>query len=80
MTAMLLVLGLVALFVGLCIYRRSDFENAGIALGVIGGFVTFGCAIAVIVLGISVSQEKVIDEKILLYQEQNAQIETKVGN
>jgi hypothetical protein len=86
MTTLLLVLGIVLLIVGYVIYcidpdiGYADGEALGWGIGGTGACISVISLIAVICLGISVSQLKVIDDKIEMYQEQNALIEQQIAD
>lgn len=83
MTILLLVLGIAALITGVVIYYNGNFRSAdeeiiGITTGAIGGCVAIVSLIAVLILGVEVSNLSVIDEKIAMYQEENTKIEEQI--
>ena len=85
MVILLLVLGIAAAIAGVCIYYNCRFENAdeeviGGAIGLIGGIIAAMSLAAIIILGINVSELKVIDEKIAMYQEENTKIEQQIAD
>jgi hypothetical protein len=86
MATLLLVLGIVLLIVGYVIYcidpdiGYADGESLGFGIGFTGACISVISLIAVICLGISVSQLKVIDDKIAMYQEENTKIEQQIAD
>lgn len=66
------------LVLGAILYKYFDCDTAGgitMACGVIGGIISF---IVLIFLLVDVSGLRVIDQKIDMYQEENARIETQI--
>ena len=65
---------------GLIVYYCSvDSEEIGISLGGVGLVVSVILLIAILIVGIQVSSFSVIDEKIEMYQTENAKIEAQVA-
>ena len=79
MILVILAICIVAVTFG-CILRDSyDFENLGLTLCIVGGTSTIISIIATIILGITVRQLGVIDQKIAMYEEENTKIETQIA-
>lgn len=83
MATLLLVLGIAALIIGVVIYyngnfRIADEEVIGTVIGGVGGCLAVVSLVAVLLLGIEVSNLNVIDEKIAMYQEENTKIEEQI--
>lgn len=78
MIIVLFLISVVLIILGCCILYGNDCDGGipVIVVGVLGGIISF---IAMIALLINVSNLKVIDQKIDMYQEQNAQIEIQVA-
>ena len=68
--------GVIAL--GLMLYWALDIEW-GEYLAAFGILATIVAFIAAIIVGVSVSELRVIDEKIIMYEEQNAKIEAQIA-
>lgn len=73
----------IAMFIGGLIMferTRSDVgEGVSICMIAVGAVSTFICLIATVCLGVNVSNLKVIDDKIAMYEEENTQIEEQVA-
>lgn len=54
-------------------------DECGLVLGVIAGFMFIVEIIVVVILSVSVSNLKVIDQRIEMYQEENAKIEEQIS-
>lgn len=83
MIILLLILAIIAMVIGLVISVKNDFESVGV--GFFGLFVGIGgCLVVltmvVLVIGCAddVISGKYIDEKIAMYQEENANIEEQI--
>ena len=79
---MIIVLTVVmALLFILGVWMESEtyVEGAGVAIGVISAIGFCICFVAMIVLGVQVSNLKVIDQKIEMYEQENAEIEEQVA-
>jgi hypothetical protein len=81
---MLIVLFLVSMGIfisGLLVYKLADYgdENPYSYIGIIlGGLLSLGTFVALIVGGITISESRVIDAKIQMYTEENTNIETTI--
>ena len=81
MLILLFVIGLVLVFIGLIIGKKSrdEFEQplpwVNIVLGVV---IDLACIILLIEGAVTLSQGRIIDNKIVMYQEENERIETTV--
>lgn len=84
MIIVILIISLIALFVGVIVNRNasawSTAESIGFATGAIGGCIAVISAGALIILGGIVSELKVIDEKIEMYEAENTKIETQIAD
>lgn len=81
MLTLLFVIGLVLVFIGLIIGKKSrdEFEQPLPWVNIVlGGVIAFVCIILLIEGGVTLSQGRVIDNKIAMYQEENTRIETTV--
>ena len=81
MILVILAVGLALLVGGSVVYFkcRSDVEAVGFAMGVVGGIIAAVALIATLALGITVSGLPVIDDRIAMYQEENAKIEAQIA-
>ena len=73
-------LGIVLFIVGLVVIESTCSEEVGTGLSVFGGFLFFIAFIITIILGIEVKQLSVIDDRIAMYEEENAQIEQQIAD
>ncbi len=81
MLILLFVIGLVLIVIGFIIGKKSrdEFEQALPWVNIVlGGVIALACIILFIEGGVNLSQSRVIDNKIAMYQEENARIETTV--
>ena len=80
---MLLVLSLIciaAIVASIIIYNVSKYaDESCFVTGVISGIALTACIIASLVIGGIVSEGKVLDQKIELYQEENSKIENNIS-
>lgn len=85
MIIVLFLIGIAVVILGCYISSKNnsksswDYETSGIVATVLGATVAAISFIVMIVLLVSVINLKVIDQKIDMYQEQNAQIEIQVA-
>lgn len=71
----------VAIFIaGIKLYSDYDWDDLGIAIGVIGGLLGIACIIIAIILACYASSASVIDERIQMYTEENAKIEQQMAD
>lgn len=83
MIILLLILAIIAMVIGLVISIKNEFESVGVGLfGMLTGIVGCLAVIVVVVLTICFADDvisgKYIDEKISMYQEENAKIEEQI--
>lgn len=83
MIILLLILAIIAMVIGLVLSIKNDFESVGI--GFFGLFVGIGGCVVVLTMVVltfgfadSAISGKYIDEKIAMYQEENANIEEQI--
>lgn len=79
MIIVIFVIGLIALIAGVWIHENTRNENLGVAVGVVGGFTVGIAAIVIIILSTELAPTYKIDEKIALYESENAQIEESIA-
>ena len=75
------ILGIgILIFVGACIAAHFwDVVEISIILNTISILITLVCIVAIIALGIAVSKQGTIDDKITMYLEENTKIEEQVN-
>lgn len=83
MIILLLILAIIAMVVGLVISIKNDFESVGVVffglfVGIGGCLVVLTMVVLVIGCADDVISGKYIDEKIAMYQEENANIEEQI--
>ena len=78
MIILLLIIFIIMSAIGIWLSENTDFEISGAIMGVVGLFGTAASCIAMVVLIILVSNLTVINEKIVMYQEENQKIETQI--
>lgn len=81
---MIIVLTILAIaFLGLSIWvlsEQDDFDcDGGIALTVVSSLIFIACLVAAVVLAANVTGLRVIDQKIEMYEEENAKIEEQIS-
>lgn len=69
---------IVMLVIGSLLLNKYDTENIGGTMCVIGGVVGFILLIGAVMTAVDVAKLRVIDERIAMYQEENARIETQI--
>lgn len=86
MLLVLIIIGAVILAVGLFIYTkwgrtlyRNDYEWVYYLLNIVGGTVLIVSIIITIIIGIEYSGHMTIDERIELYRQENANIESQMS-
>lgn len=83
MLIIILIIGLALFISGLLVYKLTDNgdENPYSYIGIVLGFIVWlTSAICMIIGGVSISNLRVIDDKITMYTEENIKIETTVTN
>ena len=77
----LVILGvcIVLIALGICLYANWDSEIMSAVCVVLGCIGLVAAIIAMIALGVSVSNQRVIDAKISMYQEENTKIESQIA-
>lgn len=73
-------LGFALFILGIIVTVLTCSEEAGVGLSVFGGFLFVVALIATILLGIDVKSLSVIDDRIEMYQEENARIEQQIAD
>ena len=63
---------------GVLCYINTDYENTGFTIAFVGGALSFALIIVLIIGGVEISKDRVIDQKIEMYQEENTAIETNI--
>lgn len=79
MILVILGISIALIVVGVLLYIHLDNEVAAPILAGIGALGAFISLIIIIVLSISVTKLSIIDEKIEMYEEENAQIECQIA-
>lgn len=82
MILVILAIALVVLFTGIILYNRGHYnlmESIGEALSIIGGVSTVVAFIVLVILTFASSFAATVDEKIIMYQEENAKIEEQIA-
>ncbi len=80
MIIVILLVSIVLLIAGMLVYQNScDYETLGAVIGGVGGFCGIVSLIALAALAVSVSALTVTDDKIEMYQEENAKIEFQIA-
>lgn len=82
---LLVILGIciVMVVVGVLIYCKNRFkglENVGKAIAAIGAALGVAIVIAIIFVGVAVSKGAVLDEKVIMYTEENIAIEQRIAD
>jgi hypothetical protein len=74
---MIIVIGIIAIamFVGGAAAMDDDISSIVMS---IGAFIFIVCLIAAILLGISITKLRIVDDQIAMYQEENEKIETQI--
>jgi cell shape-determining protein MreC len=75
-----IILGIVMMIGGLCIYYKTSFEEVGTTLSVIGGAIAIISFIVIIFCGISLSSRMTINDRIVLYETENKNIENQISS
>lgn len=78
MIILLLIIFIIMAAIGIWLSENTDFEISGGFMGVVGLLGAGASFIAMLVLIILVSNLTVINEKIVMYQEENQKIETQI--
>lgn len=78
MIIVIFVVALLLVFVGVKLYDK-DFEYTGAFVGVASAAVAVVAFLAFIVLCVKVSELGVLDQKIQMYEEENARIEAQIS-
>ena len=78
MIVLLLIIFIIMAAIGIWLSENTYFEISGRIMGVVGLLGTAASCIAMVVLIILVSNLTVINEKIVMYQEENQKIETQI--
>ena len=76
---------LLAVFVALIVfsfhlYNRCDAEMVSEAIGIISAVVSAIIIVVMVVLGIKISKAPIMDDKIALYEETNAEIDEQIAD
>lgn len=76
---------LLAVFVALIVfsfhlYNRCDAEMVSEAIGIISAIVSAIIIVVMVVLGIKISKAPIMDDKIALYEETNAEIDEQIAD
>ena len=79
MIIVVFVLSILLTALGIYITSETDAEISGCTLTVCGGLATLAAFITAIILCICVSNLTVIDQKIEMYEEENAKIESQLA-
>lgn len=81
MILVLLGIGILIIIIGCVMVASTSYKYSGIGdvLSAAGIITTALCAIVTICLGIAVSNQKVVDDKITMYIEENTAIEEQVN-
>lgn len=79
MIIVIFIVAVLMLIAGICLVENTDFENTGALFGILGAILTLVCIASTITLAVDVSKLKVIDQKIEMYQEENAKIEHQIS-
>ena len=79
MVLVILAIGLIILITGILLCHKSyTYDELGFGLGVVGGIISIVATIVLIALLVSVSELPVIQDKIDMYNEENANIESQI--
>lgn len=78
MLILLLVVFICMIIGGVLCYINTNYEEMGCALMSVGGILSVIIVIVLIVGGVEISQDRVIDQKIEMYQQENAVIENNI--
>ena len=78
MLILLLVIFIGMIIGGVLCYINTNYEEMGCALATVGGILSLALVIVLIVGGVNISQDRVIDQKIEMYQEENTAIENNI--
>ncbi len=73
------IVALIGLFIAGVMISDGDVDSFGFATSIVSVIAFVACLIAVLVLSVQVSNLKVIDQKIEMYQEENAKIEEQIS-
>jgi hypothetical protein len=76
----IVIIGIVLAVLGAIIVEKTwDLDTVGCFLLLAGGVVAVVSLIAALIIGLCLSNELIIDDRIALYQEENAKIETQIS-
>lgn len=78
MLILLLVIFICMIIGGVLCYINTDYQEIGCGLMTVGGMLSSILVIVLIVGGIKISQDRIIDQKIEMYQQENTAIETNI--
>lgn len=78
MLILFLVMFIFMIIGGVLCYINTNYEEMGCVLMSVGGILSLALVIVLIVGGVEISQDRVIDQKIEMYQEENTAIETNI--
>jgi hypothetical protein len=79
MCLLFLAIGLGVLGLGIFLYETQDMYNTGVFLGVIGGLLAGAFFIALCFLVPMSAASSTVDDRIEMYQEENAKIEEQIA-
>lgn len=80
MLLLLLLLGIATIILGVWIYHDSCAEGAGIVLGIVGGILAVSASIAFLAIIVPCVESTTVNERIAMYQEENANIEQQIAD
>lgn len=80
MVILLFVIGIAAILVGVWLCSGHDTENLGVALSVIGAFIAIIALIAGLIIIEPCITSTTVDERVAMYQEENAKIEQQIAD
>lgn len=78
MLILLLVVFICMIIGGVLCYINTDYENMGLTIASIGSLLSIILVIVLITGGVEISKDRVINQKIEMYQEENTTIETNI--
>lgn len=79
MLIVILLIGIVLIVLGIILFNRFDFDLPGLALAFIGGIAIVASILASLILGVDLSYAQTCDEKIAMYEAENAKIENSIS-
>lgn len=78
MLIVFLVIGLGLFISGLYVYSYADDSVYGFTGSIFGGLLSVASFVVLLVGGVTISKSRVIDQKIMMYEEENARIEYNI--